>query len=106
MSFGAAVGCSVAANDPRISAYIVVSFPFNMFSKHAEEINCSKPKLFITSSEDDFTPLSEFEKWFERYEDPKEMQILEGIDHFFASHSDDVGIKTANFVKKSRLSNY
>ena len=99
-SFGAAVGCSVAANDHRICAYIAVAFPFNMFLKHAEESNCSKPKLFIIGSKDDFTPLSDFEKWFEEFKEPKEKLILEGVDHFFGGNSDEVGIAAAEFVKK------
>ncbi len=99
-SFGAAVGCSVAATDERVSAYIAVSFPFTMFPKHAEESNTSKPKLFITGDSDDFTPLSEFEKWYSKFEAPKEKVIIRAMDHFFASRSDEVGLAAKEFIIK------
>jgi alpha/beta superfamily hydrolase len=100
-SFGAAVGCSVAAKDQRVSAYIAVAFPFTMFTKHAEQSNCSKPKLFITGDDDDFTPLSEFEKWYAKFDEPKEKVIIPAMDHFFASRSDEVGIAAKEFIIKN-----
>lgn len=90
-SFGAAIGAAAAVDHPKVIGYIAVAFPFDLFPVHGKESNCDKLKLFITGSNDDFTPISVFEKWYERFDSPKDKFIFQGEDHFFGKTSEELG---------------
>ena len=96
-SFGAAMGCVAAAENPGVLGYAAVAMPFRLFPKHARRIDCSKPKLFVTGTRDNFTELEVFHKMVGSLSDPVETFEIKGADHFFSIGSRDVGKKVADF---------
>jgi alpha/beta superfamily hydrolase len=90
-SFGAAVGCSVANDIPKLAALIVIGYPkgfwasflFRAHYAHLRECAKSLPKLFILGDCDNFTSVSTMEELVAACSDPKELAVLQGCDHFF-----------------------
>ena len=46
--------------------------------------NCTAPKIFIQSTNDQYGPRAELEAMYERFAAPKELHWVEAADHFFA----------------------
>nr|MDO8085995.1 alpha/beta fold hydrolase [Candidatus Sigynarchaeum springense] len=89
-SFGAAMALPAALASEQVSSCTSISFPFEMFSKHAVEsaaLQAKKkaPLLFLTGDADDFTPIKTFKQWVAKF--PGSVQcIIQGADHFFGGH--------------------
>ena len=81
-SFGAIPGLPVGVDDERVRGLIGVAPPLDMFDfgflRH-----CPKPKLFVCGDRDDICPPLKMEEFFETLSEPKWLQILPGIDHFY-----------------------
>ena len=45
---------------------------------------CSVPKIFISSTQDEFAPQDKLQEWFDAFAEPKQLVWLEAQDHFFA----------------------
>jgi alpha/beta superfamily hydrolase len=91
-SFGSAVGLRACAQDPRVSALIAVGFPAAPFQGPAEEPrtydteflhDCTKPKLFLSGTRDQYGPKDKLEELVARLPEPKQLVLTEGADHFF-----------------------
>ena len=81
-SFGARVilqlGCALAGADRLIAA----GFP--MRSSDADYLgSCAVPKLFISSTHDQFAPRQEMEAHYAMIAEPKQIVWIEAGDHFF-----------------------
>ncbi len=85
-SFGAATGLRAACPDPRVRAVISLGTPvvangrayrFKFLS------GCAKPKLFISGSQDQYSPTKELEAVVDNAAAPKKLVIVDGADHFF-----------------------
>ena len=48
--------------------------------------DCTRPKLFVSGSRDQYGPPESLKKVVEAAPEPKEMVIVEGGDHFFEGH--------------------
>jgi uncharacterized protein len=86
-SFGAAVGLRAACPDPRVTALIALGLPATPLDDRAYEFEflraCSKPKLFVSGSRDQFGPPGKLEALVHTFAEPKKLVRIEAADHFF-----------------------
>jgi alpha/beta superfamily hydrolase len=82
MSFGAWIGLSVGAGDPRISTLIGIALPIASYDW--EEVRASsKPKFFIHGERDELASLKDMREFYARAAEPKELVVIDGADHLF-----------------------
>jgi uncharacterized protein len=76
-SFGAAVGLRAAYADDRVRALIALGLPAGPIEGRAYDFEflrtCSKPKLFISGSRDQFAPLGKLEALVSTFAEPKKL---------------------------------
>jgi uncharacterized protein len=87
-SFGAAVGLRAACPHRTVRALIALGVPVAAIDDRSSYDygflrTCSKPKLFVSGGHDQFGPRPELEQLVESAAEPKELVIIEGVDHFF-----------------------
>lgn len=97
-SFGSYVGLRVAASDDRAQALLGLGVPARTFNGDTLQ-NCHKPKLFVHGTHDEVAPYDLALQWFEQVPAPKSMVAVQGADHFFKDHLDEVEAIVANFVR-------
>ena len=88
-SFGCWVGLCTGCGDERVSELAGLGLPVNntdMTFLH----QCSKPKIFLQGSRDQFGSLEKVEKLMEGVPEPKRLVIVEEADHFFSGKLDEV----------------
>jgi uncharacterized protein len=96
-SFGASVALRVAAIDDRVQAMIGLGVPARMLD--GEYLQGShKPKLIIQGTKDEQAPYVLTAEWFEQVPAPKSLVAIQGADHFFQGHLDEVQVIIATFV--------
>lgn len=96
-SFGSWVGLRVAATDDRVQAMIGLGVPARLFNGNTLQ-DCHKPKLFIHGSEDDTAPYAQAKDWFEQVPAPKSMIQIQGAEHFFQNHLEELQRIIIEFV--------
>ena len=91
-SFGAAVGLRAACPDARVKALIGVGIPAIPVAADTEEPRtynldflqgCAKPKLFVSGARDPFGSREKLETLVASLQEPKQLVLIEGADHFF-----------------------
>jgi alpha/beta superfamily hydrolase len=91
-SFGAAVGLRAACPDARVKAVIGLGTPVASPAPDSEIPraysfdflgDCSKPKLFVSGTRDQFSPRAKLEELVASTLEPKKLVFIEGADHFF-----------------------
>ena len=92
-SFGAAVGlrAAYAYSNDRVRALIALGLPAVPVADRNEERvydfeflrACTKPKLFVSGSRDQFAPKGTLEALVNTFADPKKLVRIEAGDHFF-----------------------
>ena len=82
MSFGAWIGLSVGADDPRTSTLIGIALPIATYDWEAVRTS-SKPKFFIHGERDELCPLKDMREFYARAAEPKELVVIDGADHLF-----------------------
>ncbi len=88
-SFGAWVGLHVGCEDARVAELVGLGLPVNSASlDYLRE--CTKPKLFIQGSNDEFGAREKVEALFAELPEPKRLVFVEGADHFFAGKLNEV----------------
>ncbi len=88
-SFGAHMALRVGAADSRVSSLVSLGTPIHVQDRsYSYEFlaNCEKPKLFMSGSSDEFSPLPKVEAVVETLPEPKQLVWIAGADHFFAGH--------------------
>jgi uncharacterized protein len=88
-SFGSWVSLSVGCEDDRVSRLMALGFPANRLDA-SYLAPCTKPKLFIQGANDPFGSREKLDALFETLAEPKRLVFIEGGDHFFAGHLDEV----------------
>jgi len=86
-SFGAWLALKVGEADDRVSAMLGVGSPAG-WGDMDWLLHCRKPKLFIHGSHDEYCDPHRLEQEFRRLEDPKQLEWVEGADHFFTNKLD------------------
>jgi uncharacterized protein len=86
-SFGAAVGLRACCPDDRVTGLISLGTPVaaegRVYSYNFLQ-TCTKPKLFVSGTEDPFGPKHEIERIVRAAAEPKKLVWVHGADHFFA----------------------
>ena len=86
-SFGAAVGLRVACPDDRVKALIGLGLPVQPVDDRTYKFDflqsCTKPKLFVSGSRDQFGPRAKVEALVSSLPEPKTLVIIDSADHFF-----------------------
>ena len=86
-SFGAAVGARAAYSDDRVRALIALGLPAVPVEDRVYDFpflrHCTKPKLFVSGSRDQFGPPGKLEALVNTFADPKKLVRIEAGDHFF-----------------------
>jgi alpha/beta superfamily hydrolase len=88
-SFGAATGLRVACDDQRVVGLISLGTPVGVEGRaytYKYLPDCTRPKLFVSGSLDQYGPPESLKKVVDAAPEPKEMVIVEGGDHFFEGH--------------------
>lgn len=88
-SFGSAVGLRVGAADARVIALVGMGLPVKSYD-YSYLATCSKPKLLVEGTEDEYGPRSMVEDTVARFAPPKRLHWVEGADHFFTGRLDEV----------------
>jgi alpha/beta superfamily hydrolase len=88
-SFGNAVGLPVGAADERVSHLVGLGTPTDRFP-FDRLAGVDKPKLFVQGDRDEFGPLEELRAGLTRVARPWDLVVIEGADHFFAGHLEEV----------------
>lgn len=85
-SFGAVTGLRAACPDNRVKGLIALGTPVaaegRTYNFQFLE-SCTKPKLFVSGSQDQFGPQDRLKSVYERLAEPKELVFVEHADHFF-----------------------
>ena len=86
-SFGAAVGVRVACPDDRVKAVIGLGLPVQPVDDRTYNFDflqsCTKPKLFVSGSRDQYGPRARIEALVSSLPEPKKLTIIDSADHFF-----------------------
>ena len=85
-SFGAGTGLRAAWNDKRVAGLISLGTPVNVEGRgYTYEFlrDCTKPKLFVSGSDDQFSTRAALTQMVESLKEPKKLVFIEGADHFF-----------------------
>jgi uncharacterized protein len=89
-SFGSWVGLRVGCADARVEKLIGLGIPVNN-SAFTYLRSCTKPKLIIQGGNDQFGSCANVEALFATLPEPKQLVIVEGVDHFFTGKLSEVG---------------
>ncbi len=96
-SYGAWVGLYHAMSDSRIAAWAAVSPPVSMFDfSYLEDVKV--PKFFVAGDRDDFLNLDDLKKLVEKVDDPKELVVIPGADHFYGGYEAQMGSLVGGFL--------
>jgi alpha/beta superfamily hydrolase len=82
-SFGSRIVLRMACGGGGARRTIAVGFPTS-YKDRAFLEDCTAPRIFIQSANDQYGPLAEFEPLFARLPEPKRFIPIEARDHFFA----------------------
>jgi hypothetical protein len=88
-SFGNAVGTPVAATDERVDRLVCLGTPTGSFP-FARLADVVVPKLFVQGEHDEHGSLEELREGLARVARPWRLVVVEGADHFFAGHLDEM----------------
>lgn len=87
-SFGAAVGLRAAYSDDRAPVLIALGLPAVPVEDRIYDFEflreCTKPKLFVSGSHDEFGPPGKLEALVNTFAEPKKLVRIQAGDHFFA----------------------
>lgn len=86
-SFGAAVGLRVACPDDRVRALIGLGTPVTPVGDRNYDFtflqSCTKPKLFVSGTRDQFGPKARLQTMVDALPQPKKLVLIDAADHFF-----------------------
>jgi uncharacterized protein len=111
-SFGAAVGLRAGCPDERVKALISLGTPVapvaagdEISRNYAFEFlrDCSKPKLFVSGSRDQFGPRQRLDALVASIPDPKKLVIIEAADHFFAGRLHEMRQTVEDWLRETLL---
>lgn len=89
-SFGCWVGLRVGCADSRVQRLIGIGAPVNN-SDFTYLETCSKPKLFVQGSKDEFGDAHKLEKIVQGLPGEKKLVVVDGVDHFFTGKIEELG---------------
>jgi alpha/beta superfamily hydrolase len=104
-SFGAAVGLRASYSDERVPVLIALGLPAVPIENRIYDFEflraCTKPKLFVSGSRDQFGPAGKLEALVETFSDPKKLVRIEAGDHFFEGRLREMRESVESRVKET-----
>ncbi len=98
-SFGAWMALEAASSNNLAQAVASVACPIRPFTEiGVREI--LQPKLLILGEHDHDFPVEQFRFLSKRFIEPKEVEVVQGADHFFGGHIPEVGKLAAEFFTR------
>jgi alpha/beta superfamily hydrolase len=95
-SFGASVVVPVACVESRVKAFALVSPALE--PAHFEHLRaCDRPKLVISGKSDTLVTVESVELAFNKAEDPKQLEMIDGADHFWWGHEKAMADSVSTF---------
>jgi alpha/beta superfamily hydrolase len=102
-SFGAAVGLQASYADPRVPLLIGLGLPVVPVEARNYDFEflrtCTKPKLFVSGSRDQYAPPGQLEALVNTFADPKKLVRIEAGDHFFEGRLREMRDAVESWVK-------
>ncbi len=102
-SFGAAVGLRASYDDPRVPILIALGLPAIAVDNRNYDFEflreCTKPKLFVSGSRDQYAPPGTLERLVETFAMPKKLVRIEAGDHFFEGRLREMREAVETWVK-------
>jgi uncharacterized protein len=89
-SFGCWVGLRVGCEDSRVQRLIGIGAPVNN-SDFSYLETCSKPKLFVHGSNDEFGDVQRVENLVNSLHGEKKLVVVDGVNHFFTGKIEELG---------------
>jgi uncharacterized protein len=86
-SFGSRIALRLALEDRPLARAIAVGFPTS-YGQNDYVKGVAIPKYFIQSTNDEFGPRPDMERFFATLAEPKEIAWVESEDHFFRNNLD------------------
>src|SRR6202521_4426650 len=106
-SFGAAVGSRAAYSDDRVRALIALGLPAVPIEGRVYDFEflraCTKPKLFVSGSRDQFGPPGKLEALVNTFADPKNLVRIEAGDHFFEGRLKEMRVAIEDWLRETVL---
>ena len=106
-SFGAAVGLQASYADPRVPVLIGLGLPVVAVESRNYNFEflrtCTKPKLFVSGSRDQYAPPGQLEALVNTFADPKKLVRIEAGDHFFEGRLREMREALESWVRESTL---
>jgi uncharacterized protein len=96
-SFGTSVMLRSAVCDDRFGAFIYAGVPVSKYD-FTDVVHCNKPKLIIQGELDAFGQPKEIEPFFAALDEPKELIIIAGADHFFEGGLSEMSDAVSRFI--------
>jgi uncharacterized protein len=100
-SFGSAVMLRAACGDPSIRALVAAGAPVSKYDL-SYVVTCDKPKLFVQGGLDEFGSPEDLERFAARLSEPKMLKVIEGADHFFNGHLEELEKAVSDFIDSNR----
>jgi hypothetical protein len=104
-SFGAAVGLQAACPDSRVSAAIALGLPLAPVDDRTYDYGflttCTKPKLFVSGSRDQFGPRARLQQLVASLPEPKRLVMIEAGDHFFEGRLREMREAIEKWIKET-----
>lgn len=98
-SFGAWVGLRALMEMEPILGWVAIAPPLGIWDFSFAKLIAGR-KLLLAGNQDQFCPLALLENFFESLEEPKEIKILDGVDHFLWG----LDSRLTHIVKEATLS--
>jgi uncharacterized protein len=98
-SFGSWVGLSVGCEDSRVQELLALGIPVNSSDFNYME-SCAKPKLIVQGTNDEFGSWEKVESVVARMAGETRLYFVQGADHFFTGHLDELDRATSAWVSE------
>jgi uncharacterized protein len=103
-SFGAAIGLRAACPDTRVDSVIGLGLPLVPTDDRSYDLDflhtCSKPKLLVSGTRDQFSPKARLEQLAQSLPEPKKLVLIEAADHFFEGRLKELRETIETWVRK------
>jgi alpha/beta superfamily hydrolase len=86
-----------ACDDARIRALVAAGAPVAKYD-FSHLVHCDRPKLFVQGALDEFGSPTELARFVDLLDEPKQLKVIAGADHFFDGHLDELGDTVAQFI--------
>jgi uncharacterized protein len=97
-SFGSSVMLRASCSDARTRALVAAGAPVSKFD-FSGVAQCDKPKLFVQGSLDQYGSKEDLERFVAGLAEPKSLKIIEGADHFFEGHLQELSQAVSQFIR-------